>query len=51
MKWLTDYITEYGIDGYRLDTVKHTEEFFGKNLELNVVMLLRSLKKIILKKC
>jgi len=26
MKWLTDYITEYGIDGYRCDTVKHTEE-------------------------
>ncbi len=27
MKWLTDYITDYGIDGYRVDTVKHTEEF------------------------
>jgi len=27
MKWLTDYITEYGIDGYRADTVKHTEEY------------------------
>ena len=27
MKWLTDYITEFGIDGYRVDTVKHTEEF------------------------
>ncbi len=26
MKWLTDYITEFGIDGYRADTVKHTEE-------------------------
>ena len=26
MKWLTDYIKEYGIDGYRVDTVKHTEE-------------------------
>lgn len=26
MKWLTDYITEFGIDGYRVDTVKHTEE-------------------------
>lgn len=26
MKWLTDYITDYGIDGYRIDTVKHTEE-------------------------
>lgn len=27
MKWLTDYISEFGIDGYRVDTVKHTEEF------------------------
>ena len=27
MKWLTDYITEYGIDGYRCDTVKHTEPY------------------------
>ncbi len=26
MKWLTDYITDYGIDGYRADTVKHTGE-------------------------
>ncbi|MCL5127332.1 MULTISPECIES: alpha-amylase family glycosyl hydrolase [unclassified Algibacter] len=27
MKWLTDYIIEYGIDGYRVDTVKHTEAY------------------------
>ncbi|MFK5959245.1 MAG: alpha-amylase family glycosyl hydrolase [Lutibacter sp.] len=27
IKWLTDYIKEFGIDGYRADTVKHTEEF------------------------
>jgi len=27
MKWLTDYIIEFGIDGYRCDTVKHTEEY------------------------
>jgi alpha-amylase len=26
IKWLTDYIRKYGIDGYRIDTVKHTEE-------------------------
>ena len=26
IKWLTDYIAEYGVDGYRADTVKHTEE-------------------------
>ena len=27
IKWLTDYITEFGIDGYRVDTVKHTEAY------------------------
>ena len=26
IKWLTDYILELGIDGYRCDTVKHTNE-------------------------
>jgi alpha-amylase len=26
MKWLTDYIREFGIDGYRVDTAKHTNE-------------------------
>jgi len=26
MKWLADYIIEFGIDGYRVDTVKHTTE-------------------------
>ncbi|MDO5509480.1 MAG: alpha-amylase family glycosyl hydrolase [Weeksellaceae bacterium] len=26
MKWLLDYIEKYGIDGYRVDTVKHTTE-------------------------
>jgi alpha-amylase len=26
IKWLTDFIRKYGIDAFRLDTVKHTEE-------------------------
>ena len=26
MKWLSDYITYFGIDGYRVDTAKHTKE-------------------------
>jgi alpha-amylase len=26
IKWLTDYVVEFGIDGYRGDTVKHTDE-------------------------
>jgi alpha-amylase len=25
-KWLSDYIIDFGIDGYRVDTVKHTNE-------------------------
>ena len=31
IKWLSDYITEYGIDGYRVDTVKHVEEDVWKD--------------------
>jgi alpha-amylase len=27
MKWLSDYITDFGIDAYRVDTVKHTEPY------------------------
>ncbi len=26
MKWLADYVEQFGIDGYRVDTVKHTNE-------------------------
>jgi len=26
IKWLTDYVRKFGIDGYRLDTAKHIEE-------------------------
>ncbi|TVZ14519.1 alpha-amylase family glycosyl hydrolase [Maribacter sp. MAR_2009_72] len=26
MKWLTDYIHQFGIDGFRVDTVKHVNE-------------------------
>lgn len=26
IKWLTDYIHEFGVDGYRVDTVKHVNE-------------------------
>ena len=34
MKWLTDYILEFGIDGYRCDTVKHTEEEVWKDFQI-----------------
>lgn len=33
MKWLSDYILEFGIDGYRVDTVKHTEEDVWKSFQ------------------
>lgn len=26
IKWLTDYVGDYGIDGFRVDTVKHADE-------------------------
>lgn len=26
IKWITDYIREFGVDGFRVDTVKHVEE-------------------------
>ncbi len=32
IKWLVDLIKKYGIDGFRVDTVKHTEETVWKEL-------------------
>jgi alpha-amylase len=32
IKWLTDLVREYGIDGYRLDTAKHIEGGIWKEL-------------------
>lgn len=32
IKWLTDYVRKYGIDGFRVDTVKHTEPDVWKDL-------------------
>ncbi len=32
IKWLVDYIKKYGIDGFRVDTAKHTEEVVWKDL-------------------
>ncbi|WP_282069381.1 alpha-amylase family glycosyl hydrolase [Olleya namhaensis] len=34
MKWLSDYITDFGIDGYRVDTVKHTEAYVWQEFKL-----------------
>ncbi|WP_226064401.1 alpha-amylase family glycosyl hydrolase [Kaistella polysaccharea] len=33
MKWLADYVENYGIDGYRIDTVKHTNEDVWKDFQ------------------
>ena len=33
IKWLTDWIRKYGIDGFRVDTVKHTEASIWKELK------------------
>ena len=32
IKWLTDYIRKYGVDGFRVDTAKHTEETVWRDL-------------------
>lgn len=33
MKWLADYITEFGVDGFRVDTVKHVHEQVWKDFQ------------------
>ena len=33
MKWLADYVETFGIDGYRVDTVKHTNEDVWKDFQ------------------
>ncbi len=33
MKWLADYIKEYGVDGFRVDTVKHVDEQVWKDFQ------------------
>jgi len=50
IKWLTDYITEFGIDVYRADTVKHTEEYVWQEFKKECDYAFAEWKKIILKK-
>lgn len=45
MKWLTDYITEFGVDGYRVDTVKHTEEFVWQEFKKECDVAFEQYKK------
>ena len=46
MKWLTDYITEFGIDGYRVDTVKHVEEYVWQEFKKECDFAFGQFKKI-----
>ena len=34
IKWLTDWVREYGFDGYRVDTAKHFEEWVSAELKV-----------------
>ncbi|WP_179351317.1 alpha-amylase family glycosyl hydrolase [Winogradskyella vidalii] len=45
MKWLTDYITEFGIDGYRVDTVKHVEEYVWQEFKVECDYAFAEFKK------
>ncbi len=44
IKWLTDYVRKYGVDGFRVDTVKHVEEFVWKELEAEGIIALKEWK-------
>lgn len=45
IKWLTDYITEFGIDGYRVDTVKHTEAYVWQEFKKECDIAFAEFKK------
>ncbi|WP_115461114.1 alpha-amylase family glycosyl hydrolase [Winogradskyella aurantiaca] len=45
IKWLTDYITEFGIDGYRADTVKHTEAYVWQEFKVECDYVFAQFKK------
>ena len=45
IKWLTDMITDYGIDGYRIDTAKHTEEEVWSTLHKEALLSFEKYKK------
>ncbi|MEM1001775.1 MAG: alpha-amylase family glycosyl hydrolase [Bacteroidota bacterium] len=45
IKWLTDYIKEFGIDGYRADTVKHTEAYVWQEFKTECDYAFNEFKK------
>ncbi len=44
IKWLTDWVREYGIDGYRVDTAKHLEVEAWRELKEEAARALREWK-------
>jgi alpha-amylase len=46
IKWLTDFIRQYGIDAFRLDTVKHTEESVWADLWTEAVKAFAEWKEL-----
>ncbi|HHP7242119.1 MAG TPA: alpha-amylase family glycosyl hydrolase [Cyclobacteriaceae bacterium] len=45
IKWLCDMIKKYGVDGFRVDTVKHTEAFVWADLYKEAVKAFNDWKK------
>ncbi len=45
IKWLIDYVKAYGIDGFRVDTVKHTEAGIWAELYAEALKALEDWKK------
>ncbi|MFC5704234.1 carbohydrate binding domain-containing protein, partial [Cohnella faecalis] len=43
-KWLTDWVRDYGIDGFRVDTAKHVDQSVWKSLKAEAVTALRDWK-------
>lgn len=45
IKWLTDWVREYGVDGFRIDTAKHVEMDAWNDLKQEAVLALREWKQ------
>ncbi len=46
IKWITDFIRKYGIDGFRVDTVKHTEADVWADLKTESVIAFNEWKAL-----
>ncbi|MFT5617154.1 MAG: alpha-amylase [Arenicella sp.] len=45
IKWITDYVRELGIDGFRFDTVKHVEEAVFNDVKQEGLLALKEWKE------